>query len=129
MEKKPVESISKSKAQPASTTTYVIGFVLAVILTLVAYAIVVNHWLSGAWLIGAIMSLAAVQLLVQLVFFLHLGKEKGSRWNVASFYFMLLILVVIVGGSLWIMNGLNYNMTMSSKQMDEYMLKESAKGF
>src|SRR5690349_2826912 len=87
---------------------YVFGFVLAVALTLIAYFMVVNHVMTGTALITTIMILAAVQLLVQLVFFLHLGREKSARWNVASFYFMMIILVIVVLGSLWIMHNLNY---------------------
>jgi cytochrome o ubiquinol oxidase operon protein cyoD len=107
----------------------VCGFVFAIGLTLVAYFLVTNHVLTGGLLTVVIMGLAAVQLVVQLVFFLHLGRDKGSRWNVATFYFMLLILLVIVAGSLWIMENLNYNMMMTPEQMNEYMLKESQKGF
>lgn len=110
--------------------SYVLGFVFAVLLTLIAYFMVVNHALSGGALIGAIMGLAAVQLLVQLFFFLHFGQEKDSTWNQAIFYFMLLVLVIIVGGTLWIMYHLNYNMmTMSPDQMDHHMLKQGTKGF
>jgi cytochrome o ubiquinol oxidase operon protein cyoD len=115
--------------KPASMTPYIIGFILAVTLTLVAYATVVNHWLSGGLLIGVIMGLAVVQLVVQLVFFLHLGRAKGSRWNLAAFFFMLLVLLIIVGGSLWIMYSLNYNMQMSPQDMDKYMRAQSSKGF
>lgn len=113
----------------SSIKMYVLGFTFAVILTLLAYVIVVNHLLSGMALATALMGLAAVQLLVQLVFFLHLGRGKTARWNVASFYFMGLVLLIIVVGSLWIMNNLNYNMMMTPEQMNEHMLKESMKGF
>lgn len=109
--------------------SYVIGFILAVALTLLAYVIVVNQLLSGMLLAAVLMGLAAVQLLVQLIFFLHLGRDKGSRFNVASFYFMLMVLIIVVAGSLWIMHNLNYNMMMTPEQMNEYMLKESMKGF
>lgn len=121
----------QSEQQPhaSSVASYVIGFVLAVTLTLVAYFIVVNHLLSGMALAMTLMGLAAVQLLVQLVFFLHLGRDRKSRWNVASFYFMLLVLLILVVGSLWIMNNLNYNMMMSPEEMNKFMLKESMKGF
>jgi len=129
MKKKTIQTKDTIVAHPVSIFSYVLGFIFAASLTLIAYSIVVNTWLSGTLLIGTIMGLAAVQLLVQLVFFLHLGREKGSRWNVASFYFMFLVLVVIVAGSLWIMDGLNYNMTMTPEQMNERMLSESKKGF
>lgn len=109
---------------------YLIGFVSAIILTLAAYVLVVGKVLSGGFLIAAIMILAAVQLVVQLVCFLHFGTkgEADSRWHQAAFYMMMIVLVIIVGGSLWIMANLNYNM-MSSHEMNERMLKESSKGF
>jgi cytochrome o ubiquinol oxidase operon protein cyoD len=113
----------------ARITSYTIGFVSAVILTLIAYMIVLHHWLSGGLLIAAIMGLAVVQLVVQLIFFLHLGRGKESRWNLAAFFFMLIVLLVIVGGSLWIMSNLNYNMQMTPAQMDKYMHDQSVKGF
>lgn len=119
----------KTQVTHSGIVSYVIGFVLAVVLTLLAYVIVVNHLASGFTLLATLMGLAAVQLLVQLVFFLHLGRNKKSRWNVASFYFMLMVLGIIVIGSLWIMSNLNYNMMMSPEEMNQYMLKESKKGF
>ena len=119
----------KVKEPYSGVTSYVLGFIFALILTWIAYVIVVNHLLSGPMLIGTIMGLALVQLLVQLVFFLHFGRDKDARWHGPALYFMLIILVIIVAGSLWIMANLNYNMTMSPNQMDTYMLKQSNKGF
>ncbi|MDN5274645.1 MAG: cytochrome o ubiquinol oxidase subunit [Candidatus Saccharibacteria bacterium] len=119
----------KTKVAHSGIWSYVIGFVLAVTLTLLAYVIVVNHLATGFTLLATLLGLAAVQLLVQLVFFLHLGRDKNSRWNVASFYFMLLVLVIFVGGSLWIMSNLNYNMMMSPEEMNKFMLDQSMRGF
>lgn len=90
--------------------SYIVGFILSIVLTFVAYILVVNHILEGAWLVGAIIVLAIIQLFVQLFFFLHLGKESKPRWNLLMFSFALLVVVIVVFGSLWIMNNLNYNM-------------------
>lgn len=117
------------ETRETSSRPYITGFLLALILTLVAYLAVINHWLSGSGLIVAIVILALLQLVVQLVFFLHFGKDKNRIWHSAAFYFMILILLVIVGGSLWIMQNLNYHMQMTPEQMNEYMLKENKKGF
>lgn len=113
----------------SSIKSYIIGFVLSVVLTLGAYFAVTEEWLSGTALIALIMGLASLQFIVQLFFFLHLGSESKPRWKLAAFLFMFLVLVIIVGGSLWIMANLNYNMMMTPEQMDEYMLKQSNKGF
>lgn len=109
---------------------YVIGFLSALVLTLAAYGVVVGQVFTGTALIAVIIALAAIQLIVQLVCFLHFGsKGTDSRWHQAAFYMMLIILVIIVGGSLWIMANLNYNMMMSPEEMDKYMLEQSNKGF
>ncbi len=118
----------KNEALARSMMGYSVGFALAVALTIVAYFAVVDRWLDGAALTGMIMGLAVVQLLVQLVFFLHLGKKRGS-WNLTAVLFTLMILVIVVAGSLWIMHNMNYNMQMTPEQMNEYMRKESNKGF
>lgn len=88
--------------------SYVIGFILSLILTLGAYFLVVNHVWNGWTLILAIVGLGLVQVCIQLFFFLHLGEEPKPYWNVLIFLFMLLVLVVIVSGSLWIIYNLDY---------------------
>lgn len=90
--------------------TYISGFILSIVLTLAAYYVVVAKALPQVQVIATIVSLAAVQLIVQLVCFLHLGSEKRPRWNLITFSFMVLVLVIIVWGSLWIMNNLNNNL-------------------
>ncbi len=92
-----------------SLIAYTIGFILSIGLTLIAYFIVVHHVLSGWGLLSVILELAVAQLIVQLVFFLHLGNRK-SHWNIMAFVFMLIVLLIIVIGSIWIMKNLNYNM-------------------
>lgn len=87
--------------------TYLAGFLLSIVLTLLAYYLVEQHLLRGWTLITAIMGLGVIQALIQLIFFLDLGRESKPRMNMHVFLFMLLILVVIVWGTLWIMNNLD----------------------
>jgi len=117
------------KAFRASLKMYLMGFLLAAVLTLTAFLLVGTHVFDRTVTIGIIIALAVLQLFVQLVFFLHLGKEARPRWNLVTFLFMLMVLVIIVGGSLWIMDNLNYNMMMSPEEMDRYMIEQSNKGF
>ena len=91
--------------------SYVVGFTLSVILTLTAYFIVANHIFDGAILTFAILGLAFLQLIVQLVFFLHLTDESGPRWKLIFFFSTISIILLVMVGSLWIMHHLNYNMT------------------
>ncbi len=108
---------------------YTIGFVLSLILSLASYYYVV---LGGdtAWLLPILGVLAVTQMIVQLIFFLHLGDEVGPRYRLASFAFMLLILLVVVVGSLWVMVHLNENMMqMTPTQKTDYMTTEYNRGF
>lgn len=119
---------NESGASHGNILTYSIGFVLSIGLTLAAYYAVVNEVFDRRGIIAAIVILAVAQLLVQLFFFLHLGKESRPRWNLIVFSFMLLVVGIVVIGSIWIMENLDYNM-MPSHQMDEKMRYESEKGF
>lgn len=119
--------MNTKKTESTSILPYVTGFVLAVVLTLLAYNAVVNHMWTGTTLVAIIISLAIAQLIVQLVFFLHFGRGKDARWNMATFFFMMIILTILVGGTLWIMDNLNYNM-MPSGKMDTYMQAKSKSG-
>lgn len=90
--------------------SYTTGFILSITLTLAAYQLVVAHALAGWAMTLTILGLATVQLIVQLLFFLHLGRESKPRWNFFVFATMVIIVVIIAGGSLWIMKNLNYRM-------------------
>ena len=105
-----------------SFSSYVIGYAFSIALTLASFAIVIGGYLHGTQEIVAILTLAVVQLIVQLFFFLHLGREKSPRWNLVVLSFASLIVLILVVGSLWIMNNLDYNMMhMTPTQMDRYM--------
>lgn len=117
-------------SSPLTLVSLTIGFALSVILTIIAYGTVVLKWITGDTAIYIVIGLAVVQVIVQLVFFLHFGRESKPRWNMQMFYFMLVFLGIMVAGSLWIMYNLNYNMMdMSPQEMDIYMIEQSDKGF
>jgi cytochrome o ubiquinol oxidase subunit IV len=99
------------KKHPHGTfTTSLVGFALSVFLTLAAYFFVVGRIFLGWWLTSVILVLALVQMWVQLVYFLHLGDEPKPQWNLLGFLFMILVVLIVVFGTIWIMNNLNYRM-------------------
>lgn len=120
-----MSQIKKSQTK-AAIISYAVGFALSIALTLIAFMLVQQHVGSGHTQIShqmatiGIVSFAVVQLIVQLVFFLHLGQENRPRWNLVVFLFMLIVLVIVVFGSLWIMQNLNYNM-MTPVESKAYM--------
>lgn len=108
---------------------YIIGYILSLLLTLVAFVAVQDGWLSGKQLLLLIVVAASLQLAVQLYFFLHLQEEARPRWRLWAALFTAGTLAIVVGGSLWIMDNLNYNMLHDTNEVNEYMRKESNKGF
>lgn len=119
----------KASSHRSSLASYSIGFGLSLLFTLIPFVVVYDRLLSGTWLVAVIVGSALVQLMVQLVFFLHLGRESRPRWNLIVFLFMLLVLFIVVVGSLWIMQNLDYNMMVSPEETDKYMKQESNRGF
>jgi cytochrome o ubiquinol oxidase operon protein cyoD len=108
-----------------SLISYTVGFVLSLALTIAAYSMVRGEVLTGWPLIYSLTGLALVQTLVQLLFFLHLRHEAEPRWKLLVFDFMLLIIAILVFGSLWIMNNLNYNgHNLPTQGTDQYIIKD-----
>lgn len=91
-------------------TAYVTGLVLCILLTLVAFAAVEYRFVDGAALYIGLSVLAIAQLIVQVVCFLRLNASPEGQWNLMPFLMAILIIVILVGGSLWIMYNLNANM-------------------
>jgi cytochrome o ubiquinol oxidase operon protein cyoD len=98
---------------------YVTGYIFSLYLTFTAYLVVYNHLFSHLALTILIVALALVQFVVQMVFFLHLGRETRPRWKLAVMLFMVMVVLILVIGSLWIMSNLNSRMT--PQQMNTYM--------
>jgi cytochrome o ubiquinol oxidase operon protein cyoD len=105
-----------------SLTTYIIGFISSIIFTIAAFLVIVHPeyfaLMNGGMLI-AILSLAFVQCIVQLIFFLHLGFGTGERWRLIAFFATVGLVFIVVAGSIWIMGHLNYNMT--PDQVQQYL--------
>jgi cytochrome o ubiquinol oxidase subunit IV len=109
--------------QSKSLMSYITGFVLSLLLTMAAYLVAVSHIFEGRLLVAVIVMLALTQLLVQLIFFLHLADESRPWWNLQVFMFMGLIVAILVFGSLWIMSNLDYH-TMSPSQIEAEIIKD-----
>jgi cytochrome o ubiquinol oxidase operon protein cyoD len=107
----------------ASYASYVVGFVLSALLTICSYLIVTRGILRGRVALFAIASFAFLQFVVQLLCFLHLGRETKPRWKLAVFWFMILTVFIVVAGSIWIMYHLNYH-TMPTDELPSHLHTE-----
>lgn len=114
--------VAEHEAAHGSMASYTSGFVLSIIFTITAYIFVTHHIFSGWTLIFALVIVALFQMLVQLIFFLHLGRKSSSKWNIIVFLFMILVVGIVVVGSLWIMYNLDYRMMpMSDQKVNQYL--------
>jgi cytochrome o ubiquinol oxidase subunit IV len=97
--------------------SYAIGFILSIVLTLISFYLVGSGALPKADLYIAVGILALIQLFIQLVFFLHLSTHSKARWNLLSFLFTLVMVLIFVIGTFWIMYHLYENMGMNAMSM------------
>jgi cytochrome o ubiquinol oxidase operon protein cyoD len=104
-----------------SVRGYIFGFGASLALTMAAYLIAVTDGATRKWAIASIGALAAVQCVIQLVWFLHLGREFRPRWKLMVFSFMVSIILIVIIGSVWIMHSLNYRMMQSPTQLQQYV--------
>lgn len=113
--------VSRHNTDQGTLKSYVTGFVLSILFTVAAYLAVVHHnyYSNHHAIVAIIIALALAQFMVQLLFFLHLGRETKPRWKLFVFVFMVTVVLILVFGSLWIMNNLSYRMT--PQQINTYM--------
>ncbi|QDL94383.1 cytochrome o ubiquinol oxidase subunit IV (plasmid) [Paroceanicella profunda] len=102
----------------------VTGLSLAFGLTVIPFLIVATGMFETETALFAIALLAVIQVVVHLVYFLHLDFTKKGGWTLLSFVFTITVVALFVGGSLWIMYHLNTNM-MPPDMMVDHMMKEN----
>ena len=89
---------------------YLTGFVLALVLTIIPFGLVMLKLLPEVPALALIAALAAVQMVVHLHYFLHLNLNASERSNLLSLAFAAVIILIMVGGTVWIMFNLHYRM-------------------
>jgi cytochrome o ubiquinol oxidase subunit IV len=89
---------------------YLIGLILSVLLTALAFFFTGSDWLWEPSIPVALSVLAVAQIGVHLAFFLHLTTAPDSVNNSLALAFGTLIVALVIGGTLWIMYHMNLNM-------------------
>jgi cytochrome o ubiquinol oxidase subunit IV len=97
-------------AAHGSAKSYLTGFILSVILTAVPFSLVMSGALPAATAVPICIGLGATQMVVHLIYFLHMNAASSRSWNMAAFVFTLIIVLILVVGSLWVMYHLDTNM-------------------
>lgn len=99
-------------AAHGSVKEYTWGLILSVVLTVIPFAMVMMGSFSSKTTMLVILFTAIAQVFVQLIFFLHMNTSSEQTWNVISGVFIVFIVLIVVLGSVWIMQHLNHNMLM-----------------
>lgn len=99
-------------AAHGSVKEYVIGLILSIVLTAIPFGIVMTGAITGTAAVAIILVCAVAQVLVQLVFFLHMNASSEQLWNTTSAVFVVVLVAILIVGTIWIMAHLNHNMLM-----------------
>jgi cytochrome o ubiquinol oxidase operon protein cyoD len=90
---------------------YMTGFVLAVVLTVIPFWLVMGHVIAKSSTTAiVVLALAAVQIVVHMIYFLHMNTKSEGGWNMLALVFTIVLVVITLSGSIWIMYHLNSNM-------------------
>lgn len=106
----------------ASFSGYMTGFVLSVILTAIPFWLVMGDVFASRQLTAMlVMGIGAVQIVVHMVYFLHMSPRSEGGWTLMALIFTLIIVGIALAGSLWVMHHLNQNMMPMSPEMMKNM--------
>ena len=90
---------------------YITGFVLSVILTAIPFALVMSGIITDSRITaGIVMVFALVQIVVHMVYFLHMNSKSENGWTLMALIFTIVVVTICLAGSLWVMFHMNANM-------------------
>ncbi|MBV6322073.1 cytochrome o ubiquinol oxidase subunit IV [Duganella violaceipulchra] len=111
-------------APHGSLKDYAIGFILSVILTAIPFWLVMHKAFDKSSTTAAvILGFAAVQVIVHMVYFLHMNGKIEGGWSLLATLFTLVLLVIVLAGSIWVMYHMNVNM-MPSMGTDVHNMRD-----
>ncbi|MBH0114224.1 cytochrome o ubiquinol oxidase subunit IV [Novosphingobium sp. YJ-S2-02] len=103
-----------------SMRDYTIGFLLSVVLTAIPFWIVMTGAIADRQSAALVlMAFAIVQIVVHMIYFLHMNTKSENGWTVMALIFTIIIVVIALSGSLWVMYHLNTNMMPMSHDMGQ----------
>ena len=104
-------SAPHADAPHATFREYMTGFWLSVVLTVIPFWLVLADVLDNKGLaIFYVCALGLVQMLVHMVYFLHMNSRAEEGWLIMSLAFTVLLVIIAIAGSVWIMFHLDHNM-------------------
>lgn len=109
--------IDKNHGWNVSYKPVILGFLLSCVLAFAMYRVADRDHLVGTLFVFSLFGLAIFQAVIQLILFMQVGLESRPHWISISLLFTIAVILIVVGGSIWIMNNLNYNLMPMTKPM------------
>ena len=110
---------AESHDSQGSYRSYLIGFVLSVLLTAVPFWIVLGDvYINVSLALTIIFGFGATQIMVQVYYFLHVTVQAEAGWQAMAMVFTAILLVIILAGSIWVMTHLQDNMMPAHEQIE-----------
>lgn len=95
----------------ATAGGYAVGFLLSVLLTAIPFWLVMGKVISSSTMTAfVVLAFAVVQIVVHMIYFLHMDTKSQGGWNMLALIFTMVLVVITLAGSLWVMFHLNSNM-------------------
>jgi cytochrome o ubiquinol oxidase subunit IV len=105
--------------------SYMIGFGLSVILTAIPFWLVMTGVLGDPQLTAfTIMGFAVAQILVHMIYFLHMNTRSEGGWTMLALIFTIVLVVITLAGSIWVMYHLNHNMMPHMQDMNVHDMSQ-----
>ncbi len=90
---------------------YLTGFLLSILLTAIPFwLIMADVFRSPTTAAIVVLVFAAIQIVVHMVYFLHMNSKSESGWTMLALIFTGVVVVITLAGSFWVMHHLNANM-------------------
>lgn len=96
--------------KPRETRSYVVGYLLALALTALAFAAVNWAWFPAQTTLAIVFGLALVQMIVHFRYFLHISVRGSTRDDLQLILFSTLIIVLMVSGTIVVLANLRERM-------------------
>lgn len=103
---------SHGGAAQGNAKEYILGLILSIVLTVIPFSVVMSEAFSANIMTIVIILCCIAQVLVQMVFFLHMNGSSSQIWNTSSGLYVVFVLLFLIIGSVWIFEHLNHNMLM-----------------
>ncbi|MEM7168788.1 MAG: cytochrome o ubiquinol oxidase subunit IV [Pseudomonadota bacterium] len=109
--------MDKNAAYRRDLRLYLIGFALAVVLTVAAFAVALSGAFGAGTTLAIVGILGLVQLVVHLRYFLHIDRSRQKREDLDLVLFTSLVVLIIVLGTVWVLGDLATRMHMHHMHM------------